>query len=307
MSKTASIILIVAIIAAATAAVFVINSADDPELPLTAEEKDPSLVADRQEKTPADGKEGVPSSDSSKRAERLADCEKQLALSDKHKEAPSDDAMEKCLAEADLPPDKNPYYSIVPIQLFRLAGLGKNNSNKMYDDLEEVRPDIFVEGSVSLGVQERFVALLAKELIDTCLRPNPDTHLEVEVFGFASDEPFLTHTGAERKDSELLNLAAANLRGKAVYEALMAAKERSPDGANMSIRHHEWKYSEGDPRCEQEGSVDKVEEALCKMREKRTKIFSNFQIAQGEHTNHRSAIIRMSNPEKCSLFYPYQK
>lgn len=296
MSKTASIILIVAIIAAGAAALFIANSTNDSsELSPTVDEKDPS------------SDEGLPPDDDGKRAERLADCEKQLALSDQQKETPAADALEKCLAEADLPPDKNPYYSMVPIQLFRLAGLGKNNSGKMYDGLEEVTPDIFVEGSVSLGGQERFVALLAKELINTCVRPNPDTQLEVEVFGFASDEPFLTHAGEEREDTELLNLAVANLRGRAVYEVLMGAKERSPDGANMSVRHHEWKYSAGDPRCEKEGPADKVGEALCKMREKRTEVFSNFQIAQGEHTNHRSAIIRMSNPEKCSLFYPYQK
>lgn len=276
-------------------------STDDRRASVTAASQQKSVTANGQQQSVASASQQKSVTPNEQQTQRLIDCEEQLTLSGVQQEGtPLPEGQGRCLAEV-APPPKDPYYSIVPIQLFGIAGLGEHNNNQVYGQLKEVSPDIFVEGSVALNGRETFVGLLAKNMFDTCVKPNPDATLAVEVFGFSSDEPFRTLTGQKRQDSELLNLAVANLRGKAVYDALAQA---IPAGTNMTVHHHEWQDREGDPRCRSE-PANEVREALCKMRKKRDDIFDNFQIAQGRHTNHRSAIIRVSNPQKCSLLYPY--
>lgn len=175
-----------------------------------------------------------------------------------------------------------PPFIVAPSLLFNSAGL-RDPDIGPFSDATEIRPDLFVDGSVSLtNGQLKSISGLASKLATECISDSADDTLSLKVYGFANDRPIPDGNMLRRQDSDILNLAIANLRGESLYKALSKAFVDSfPDLRDeVSIHWKRW-------------------DSLDSMRVFRNKLFLNMQIAPSPLIDYRSSIIVVSSRGTC--------
>jgi len=124
-----------------------------------------------------------------------------------------------------------------------------------------------------------FVRSLARNCAATNLSP-----LSIEVLGFASNADFIDEGKKPRDDSKLLNRHLANLRAQSAKSSIVNALSDNPAlQAAITVEPRTWE------------SFDEMKA----YRDERA--FHNFRFALSEYTDHRSAMLDIKEPHRCSF------
>jgi hypothetical protein len=173
-----------------------------------------------------------------------------------------------------------PPFTVAPSLLFNSAGL-RDPDIEPFSDATEITPDVFVDGSVSLtNGQVESICGLASKLATEYISDSADDTLSLKVYGFANDRPIPDGTMLRRQDSDILNLAIANLRGQSLYEACTTS------------------FAGSFPELREKVTIDwKAWESLREMQYCRdNEVFPNTHIAPSALIDHRSAVLVVSSP-----------
>lgn len=183
-----------------------------------------------------------------------------------------------------------PSFLVSPTLVFASARLRDPDTSDRSAASSSIEPSDFSSESVSLSPKQiESAANLVSKLARDCTHEGAEDPLELVVYGFANDLPIVNKQKANRKDSDILNMAVANFRGKALYTALTSAASRDfPQlSEELVIRWTPWR-------------------SLSKMRSVRdNKVFRNIQITVSPAIDHRSAVLVVTKPGTCpSLISP---
>lgn len=179
-----------------------------------------------------------------------------------------------------------PLSLITPTLVFSSAALIDRDAQD-FTDITQVKPDHFSPHSVNFTeAQHRAAERLVARLDSACISDeykNQDMPLKLTVYGFANDMPILNGSKAKRSDSDLLNLAISNFRGKTLLDSLNQAIDKRNNGNSRKIL---LQWSPWPDLNEMIRVRDKV-------------AFRNIEITYSGQIDHRSAVLVADNPSDC--------
>ncbi|MCV6612998.1 MAG: hypothetical protein OIF55_19750 [Amphritea sp.] len=174
--------------------------------------------------------------------------------------------------------------SYIPIVTFKSAALKDTKKTEFTD--ANITIDVFNEKSVTVTEKQ---SEIMKKLLDKwaaeCVEDGASNKLEIKIQGFSNDMPFLNEEKKVRGDSNFLNEALANLRGRSVYDAVSAhLKEKYPSlyRDEFVVKWEKW------PSLEE---MKRVREA---------KFISRLDSALSPSIDHRSVILSVIKPGRCN-------
>lgn len=174
----------------------------------------------------------------------------------------------------------------LPYLVFKQGGL-QEPSRPLVESDQEPPGDLFHQHSFSIspGQGKKLWAYL-RNLVAKC-QATDISPVSIEILGFASDAPFVDGQDRPRGDSKLLNRHLANLRAESVYTYIATSSlGREAVRSSIQIKPRTW----GDFR-EMKNFRDR-------------NAFQSFQFSLSEYTDHRSAVLRVNNPSRCTDLFP---
>lgn len=178
---------------------------------------------------------------------------------------------------------KESYSIYLPYLVFKQGSL-KDPGIPLFGQESAVDPGVFnQEGFTISSTQEerlaQFVGSLAMDCSATDISP-----LSIEVLGFASNAPFVDQSKKPRDDSKLLNRHLANLRAQSAKSSIVNALSDNPAlQAAITVEPRTWE-SFDEMAAYRDGSA-----------------FRTFRFALSEYTDHRSAMLDIKEPYRCSF------